>query len=86
MVQLKEEKPPYRVQVNPELCIGEDCGCDRLCTRLFKCPGLIWDRKTSKAKIDEALCTGCGVCADICPEGAILKKENRLREADGQVE
>jgi indolepyruvate ferredoxin oxidoreductase alpha subunit len=47
---------------------------------------LIWDRKTSKAKIDEALCAGCGICADICPEGAILKKENILREADAQVE
>lgn len=86
MIQVKEEKPPYRVQVNPELCIGEDCGCDRLCTRLFKCPGLIWDQKTSIAKIDEVLCVGCGVCADICPEGAILKKENSLHEADARAE
>ncbi len=73
MVQLKEEKPAFKVRVNPELCIGDDCGCNRVCTRVFKCPGLIWDEKSSKSKVDEVICVGCGVCADICPEGAIVK-------------
>jgi len=76
---LKEvrEKPAYEVHVDPEKCIGEDCGCNRFCTRSFKCPGLIWDKESSKAKIDEAICTGCGVCADICPEHAIVREETR---------
>lgn len=38
------------------------------------CPGLIWDKTTGKSKIDEVICTGCGVCADICPQGAIIKE------------
>jgi len=75
MVKLKEEKPPYQVRVEQGKCIGEDCGCNRLCTRVFKCPGLIWDEKSGKAKVDEVICVGCGVCADICPEGAIAKEE-----------
>jgi indolepyruvate ferredoxin oxidoreductase, alpha subunit len=73
MVQLKEEKPAFKVRVNPELCIGEDCGCNRVCTRVFKCPGLIWNEKSGKSEVDEVICIGCGVCADICPEGAIVK-------------
>jgi indolepyruvate ferredoxin oxidoreductase alpha subunit len=74
LVRGKREKPPYKVQVIPEKCIGEACGCNRLCTRVFLCPGLIWDKKTCKSKIDEVICNGCGVCTDICPQGAIVKE------------
>jgi indolepyruvate ferredoxin oxidoreductase, alpha subunit len=77
MLKGKDEKPPYRVGVDPQKCIGEDCGCDRVCTRVFKCPGLIWDAKEGKSKVDEVICIGCGVCTDICPEGAILKEETK---------
>jgi indolepyruvate ferredoxin oxidoreductase alpha subunit len=74
MVRAKREKKfPYLVHVDPGTCIGEACGCNTVCTRLFQCPGLIWDKETCKAKIDEAVCTGCGLCVDICPEGAISK-------------
>ena len=75
MLKGKEEKPPFKVRIDPQKCLGEDCGCDRLCTRVFKCPGLIWDGKAGKSRVDEVICVGCGVCADICPEGAILKEE-----------
>jgi len=74
LVRGRKEAPPYKMHVDPDKCIGEACGCDRLCTRVFLCPGLIWDKKTGKAKIDEVICTGCGVCADICPQGAIIKE------------
>ena len=81
MLRDKDAKPPYTVRVNPDRCIGEDCGCNRLCTRVFKCPGLIWNKKTGKAEIDEVICIGCGVCADICPQEAILKEETGDRPA-----
>lgn len=74
LVRSKREKPPFRVRVDTEKCIGDACGCDRLCTRVFLCPGLIWDKKAGKSKVDEVICTGCGVCADICPQGAIIKE------------
>jgi len=77
MLKGKDEKPPYKVWIDSEKCIGEDCGCDRVCTRVFKCPGLIWDNKSGKSKVDEVICVGCGVCTDVCPEGAIQKEETK---------
>ena len=74
LFRAKKEKTPYKVHVDVEKCIGEACGCDRLCTRIFLCPGLIWDSKSGKSRIDEVICSGCGVCADICPQGAIIRE------------
>ncbi len=42
-----------------------------LCTRVFKCPGLFGEPEEKKTKIDEFVCAGCGVCAQICPQKAI---------------
>jgi indolepyruvate ferredoxin oxidoreductase alpha subunit len=74
LVSAKHQKRPYRMEVDQKRCLGEGCGCNRLCTRVFKCPGLIWDPMTGKARVDEAICTGCGVCAEICPALAIRKE------------
>jgi indolepyruvate ferredoxin oxidoreductase alpha subunit len=74
LVRGKKQKKLYQVEVRQERCLGEACGCNRLCTRVFKCPGLYWDTATGKASIDEAICTGCGVCAEICPASAIRKE------------
>jgi len=74
LVSAKHQKRLYKVNVNQEHCLGETCGCNRLCTRIFKCPGLMWDKAVGKACIDEAICTGCGVCAEICPASAIMKE------------
>ncbi len=74
LVSAKHQKRPYRMEVDQKRCLGEGCGCNRLCTRVFKCPGLMWDPMTGKARVDEAICTGCGVCAEICPALAIRKE------------
>jgi indolepyruvate ferredoxin oxidoreductase alpha subunit len=71
----KKGKKKYQMKVNEELCLGESCGCNRLCTRIFRCPALTWDRKKKKALIDEVICAGCGVCYSICPQKAIIRTE-----------
>jgi len=68
-----EKKP--RVYVDQDKCIGDECGCVKFCTRVFNCPGNIWDFMKGKAKIDEVVCNGCGLCADLCPAGAIIVEE-----------
>ncbi|PKN52678.1 MAG: indolepyruvate ferredoxin oxidoreductase [Deltaproteobacteria bacterium HGW-Deltaproteobacteria-13] len=71
----KKGKKQYQMKINEELCLGESCGCNRLCTRIFRCPALNWDRTKKKAAIDEVICAGCGVCYSICPQKAIIRTE-----------
>ena len=71
----KKGTKDFHMHVETDLCRGDTCGCNRLCTRVFRCPGLIWDEGTGRAEIDEVICVGCGVCADICPADAIVRGE-----------
>ena len=74
LVRARQEKAAYLMRVDSERCRGESCGCNRLCTRVFQCPGLAWDSASGVARIDEVVCSGCGVCADICPASAIIRE------------
>jgi len=69
----REQKP--KVYVNQDKCRGDECGCVRVCRRGCKCPGNAGDQGKGMAKIEEAVCTGCGRCADLCPGGAIVVEE-----------
>jgi len=69
------EEKKAKVRVDENKCIGDGCGCVRFCTRVFGCPGNIWDYEKAKAKIDEVICNGCGVCAKLCPADAIIVEE-----------
>ncbi len=68
----RQAGPIAKMRIDGEKCVGEGCGCDRYCTRVFKCPGLMVDRDSGRARIDEAMCTGCGICVSVCPRSAIV--------------
>ncbi len=75
----KKGKKQFDVRVDETRCVGEECSCNRLCTRIFRCPGLVWDKGKKKAHIDEVICAGCGVCADVCTHGAIVREQANVR-------
>ncbi len=75
----KKGRKQFDVKVNETLCLGDACGCNRLCTRIFRCPALTWDRSKKKAIVDEVICAGCGVCASICPQKAIVKMAGTVK-------
>jgi len=77
LARSKREKPEYKVRIDPDLCRGDNCGCNKFCVRAFRCPRLIWDRDDQKAMVDEAICIGCGVCVEICPQTAIVREALR---------
>jgi indolepyruvate ferredoxin oxidoreductase, alpha subunit len=64
---------PFVVVVEEERCKGEECA---VCTSQFRCPALFQDVKTGKTKLKEDICSGCGVCIQICPFKSI-KGEKR---------
>jgi len=47
------------------------CGNCRACLDLFGCPAFLVE--DGQIRIDQALCTGCGICAAFCPNGAIVQ-------------
>lgn len=63
----KKEKPIY--EINQEKCRK----CD-VCITKFACPAFYHD-ENGDVRINEALCTGCGVCPQICPFDAIEVKK-----------
>lgn len=52
-----------------KMCISEKCIQCKKCIREIGCPAIIL--KDGKVDIDESLCTGCGLCSQICPVNAI---------------
>jgi indolepyruvate ferredoxin oxidoreductase alpha subunit len=72
MIELRDKKKagekvvPYHVDAdkcNPK--------CDA-CIKLLGCPAII--KQGDKAVIDAALCTGCSLCAQVCPYNAIVQE------------
>lgn len=63
-VIIKPEKP---YEVDCDKCIN----C-RKCIKEIGCPGIVI--KEGKVVVDPALCSGCGLCSQVCPVGAISKK------------
>jgi indolepyruvate ferredoxin oxidoreductase alpha subunit len=56
-------------QGNPILVETDKCiGCMR-CIKELGCPAII--KEDGKAAIDQSLCTGCRLCTQVCPTGAI---------------
>ena len=50
--------------------MGDKCRNHRECIDRLGCPAFYLEGE--RVRIDEALCVGCAVCAQICPENAIV--------------
>ncbi|MCX8094828.1 MAG: indolepyruvate ferredoxin oxidoreductase subunit alpha [Caldisericia bacterium] len=62
--RMRKEGFSIKYLINDEKC--RNC---LICVRQFSCPAIYIEDK--KIKINEVLCDGCGVCAEVCPFNAI---------------
>jgi len=64
--QRGEKTVPY--YIDQDKC---NVKCDA-CVKLLGCPAIITEN--GQTIIDSSLCTGCGICAQVCPYNAILQE------------
>ena len=70
-------KPLGRAEVLQEAC--RKC---KKCIREIGCPGIVVE--DGKIMVDASQCTGCGICADICPFDAIEVTSFEKREGSAK--
>ena len=69
LIAYREEALPGRKTVT----VTESCVECNLCIDRFECPALYRDEELGRTAVDRALCSGCGVCIQICPKQAIVE-------------
>ncbi|MBC2710824.1 MAG: 4Fe-4S binding protein [Desulfosarcina sp.] len=57
-----------------EVMVTEECDGCGFCHQHFECPALVEVDDGQRTVVDPLVCNGCGVCLDICPNGAIVEK------------
>jgi indolepyruvate ferredoxin oxidoreductase alpha subunit len=70
----------YRGEAIPrpiKVAVTEECAECNFCLERFECPALYYDETLGRTGIDPTLCSGCGVCLQVCPRGAIVDAGQR---------
>lgn len=57
-----------------EVVVTDDCDACGYCRQHFECPALILKNEDGQTTVDRLACSGCGVCLNVCPKDAIIKK------------
>jgi indolepyruvate ferredoxin oxidoreductase alpha subunit len=61
----------------PQVMVDSNCTGCKYCVSQFECPALVFDEISGKVAVDVMICSGCGVCLDVCPLKAIKQGEAR---------
>ena len=70
VIAYRDKAIPKRKKIK----ITDRCVECNLCIERFECPALYRDEELGRTAVDPVLCTGCGVCIEVCPKGAIVEE------------
>ncbi|MGE5190225.1 MAG: thiamine pyrophosphate-dependent enzyme [Gemmatimonadota bacterium] len=66
------DRAPFEKRPAPRaMTVSDACDGCRYCVNRFECPALVYDAGENRVHHDVLLCSGCGVCAHVCPRKAI---------------
>jgi indolepyruvate ferredoxin oxidoreductase alpha subunit len=65
--------PKEAIAERKSVMVTDDCTECNFCIERFECPALYHDEELGRTNINQASCTQCGVCLQICPKGAIVE-------------
>jgi indolepyruvate ferredoxin oxidoreductase alpha subunit len=74
-LQAAAEKRKKGTNVTTYSIDQETCKDCKMCYKVYACPAIKKDEGKEKPEIDSLQCLGCGVCATLCPDKAIRKRE-----------
>lgn len=63
----------------------DDCSSCGRCVLKIGCPALSWDAKERHPIVDDSLCNGCGLCVDLCDDGALWCTSRAKAAASSQA-
>jgi indolepyruvate ferredoxin oxidoreductase alpha subunit len=72
LIAYKGEAIPKKIKVE----VTDDCTECNFCIERFECPALYHDEELGRTNINMRICSGCGLCIQICPKGAIREVGN----------
>jgi indolepyruvate ferredoxin oxidoreductase alpha subunit len=58
--------------------VTQDCDGCGFCLKHFECPALGWDDQKEHVTVDPLVCSGCGICLNICRNDAIRTRSRGL--------
>ena len=70
---LNKQKRRKGIPIKPYQIDPEKCTHCMTCINELACPPIFFDKAADAVRINESLCNGCGVCAQVCPVGAIVR-------------
>jgi indolepyruvate ferredoxin oxidoreductase alpha subunit len=58
-----------------DVAVSSACDGCSYCIKQFECPAIEFDQAGKRARINQLMCSGCGICIHVCPKKAIEKVE-----------
>jgi indolepyruvate ferredoxin oxidoreductase alpha subunit len=68
---LLDRRQSHELPKPTAVSVNDNCDACGHCVSRFECPALILAADAEQVRIDPLVCSGCGVCIEVCPKGSL---------------